>query len=262
MIPTLLAHLLILGQFGMGPGPGTPHVAALNPTIVGAWPVNDGSGSTVADVSGNANNIAVAGTPLWQSNSGLPGTTIFWQALCTPGCHANNFAQASSATLTNFTGSSAFSVAAWIATTATTSQVFLSTLKTTGNFQGWELGSDVTGPLRLSFYLINSVGGNTYLLVNGSTTLSTGALFYVVSTYDGSGSASGVKLYVNGVAETMTTVHNTFSGSAANAVPVLMGTRTDSTSPMSGPIAFAEVYSSVLTSTQVAAYYAAGPGIH
>jgi hypothetical protein len=56
------------------------------------------------------------------------------------------------------------------------------------------------------------ITGSSIYSGQGSTVLSNGGTYSIIATYDGSGAGSGIKLYVNGVAETMTA-----SGSGANA---------------------------------------------
>lgn len=53
--------------------------------------------------------------------------------------------------------------------------------------------------------IIGDFPNNKYLGVYGSTNLNDGAYHTVAATYDGSGVVAGVKLYVDGAAETMTT---------------------------------------------------------
>lgn len=220
---------------------------------LGAWPMNEGTGLLLHDTSGNANNATIntAGAVTWQANAGLPGTTPLW--------NGTGNALAASASQTSFTGATPFSVSAWVNIPAPlTNQVFLSTLDTAGGtFKGWEMQ---TGSLGFGFFLINTFPSSA-IQVNTST-LAPSALHYLVATYDGSQTAAGVKLYVDGALGTMAIGNDTFTASASNGLPMRVGARNDGTLELSGAMAFAEVYSCVLTPTQVAANNAAGPGIY
>lgn len=58
--------------------------------------------------------------------------------------------------------------------------------------------------------------------VHGSTVLIDGVPYFILLTYDGSGSAAGFQFYVNGVAETMTVVAAMVAGAVTNG-PLLVG---------------------------------------
>lgn len=72
------------------------------------------------------------------------------------------------------------------------------------NFAGYEMWID--GPTGLLIIrLINDFTNGKYLDVTGSTNLVDGKQHFVCGTYDGSGLAAGVRLYVDGAPETLTT---------------------------------------------------------
>jgi hypothetical protein len=251
----VIASLSLLGaQWGMGPGPGISHAAGLNPCIVSSWPMTDGSGTDLADTSLHSNQLDVtSGSLTWASHAGFPGTTPAWSST-----------QATSHTpsVANFNGSTAFSVSAWINPSSVTGeQALLGNLhQTFGSFTGWELALEGN---TIGFNLISSAPGSDFLGVTGTTTtLSTGSLYYLVVTYDGSKSPSGVKLYVNGTLQTNSVFRNSLSGSTASSLAVFAGAREANGAPYTGVMAFGEVYNCVVTSTQVSNYYAGGPGIY
>jgi hypothetical protein len=93
--------------------------------------------------------------------------------------------------------------------------------------------------------------------------LGTGSRHYLVITCDGSQTAAGVIAYIDGtVAGAFTPVHNSLTLTAASGLPVTLGARINGTVPLTGAMAFAEIYNCVLTPTQIATYYASGPGIY
>lgn len=114
----------------------------------------------------------------------------------------------------------AFSFAAWVKTDYTTAtQVVFSTFNTGG--KGIEFQITTAGKIRL--YILQS--GTDYILVTGNTTVSGGATWrHIACTYDGSGRAKGVKLYVNGSSETVTydsdtLVNGKFTYGGAKLIP-------------------------------------------
>lgn len=80
-------------------------------------------------------------------------------------------------------------------------------------FAGWQLmiGSTYSNTVRFRI-----TGASGFIDTHGSTALVNGNAYAITVTYDGSGSASGVQIYINGVAETMTVVTNTATGAVAN----------------------------------------------
>jgi hypothetical protein len=224
-------------------------------TGIAGWRMNEGSGLTLNDIGGSSDNatISASGAVTWQSNAGFAGTTPLW--------NGSGNAVASSTTLTNFDGTTAFSVAAWIKTSSTSEEAFMGTLNASaGNYQGWEIQKRSSGG-QLLFFLINNYPTN-YVSVYGSTVIDNGSLHYVVATYDGSRTAAGVKLYVDGSLETMTVVSNNLSATSANSLPARFGARNNASDEYTGVLAFTEIWNSVLTSTQVSTFYAAGPQLN
>jgi hypothetical protein len=65
------------------------------------------------------------------------------------------------------------------------------------------------------------------LLASGSTVLQTGIPYIIQVTYDGSNTSAGIQAYINGVAETMTSVQNTAipSGTLVANGPLSIGSK-------------------------------------
>jgi len=252
----LTALLLLSGQYT--PAGSVFTHSALNPCLVSAWAMNEGSGLTLYDTSTGGTNTATINTGAsvtWQSNAGLPGTTPLW--------NGTGYALATSTTLTNFTGTTPFSVTAWVKLSALgTGETFISTLDASGGtFRGWELSKANTADGEgLQFFLINTYSSNT-LQVQGNAAMTTG-LSYVVATYDGSRTSAGIKLYINGANQSFSAPVNSLSATIASGLPVRFGARNNGSSELTGALAFAEVYNCVLTPTQITTYNAAGPGIY
>lgn len=251
----VLALLLLLsGQYNPA-GPVFGHSISRNPCLVGGWPANEGSGATFHDVSSNANDIVAShpGNYVWGANAGFPGSSL----TVVPGGGADSTISGP----TDFTGTTPFSVYAWIKLTATGQQVFLSTILTPV-FNGWELGTGTSGTNQLDFLLINNISGNQ-IQVHGSTNIQDGARHFVLATYDGSQNASGVKLYVDGVADTVTATANALTGSIASGRTMAFGYRKSDSVPVNnGVLNSAAVYNCIITPTQATSYNASGPGVN
>jgi hypothetical protein len=93
-------------------------------------------------------------------------------------------------------------------------------------FPGWETYIDSSGKLHVR--LIHDIS-TSFVGVSGSTNVIDGNWHVLVSTWDGSGSASGVKLYVDGVAETLSTESDTLGGQSivGGTQTLLVGNQTN-----------------------------------
>ena len=123
------------------------------------------------------------------------------------------------------------------------------------------MGAGTWGSGQLDFWISHHVSSNA-IEVSGSTNIRNTGRHYVVATYDGSQTAVGVKLYVDGTAETVSTTSNNLTLSAATGAALDLGTRPADSNSMTGILGYVEIYNCVLTSTQVSTYNAAGPGIY
>ena len=120
---------------------------------------------------------------------------------------------------------------------------------------GWFIGIDnggIGGPafggrLGLFFFAAN----NLTLGVETTVSVTDGGWHLVAATYDGSGLASGVKLYVDGVAlATTSLVDKVSTGSILNTGPLTVGAGSDGSSAFEGNINEAAVFGVALTSAQ------------
>jgi hypothetical protein len=225
----------------------------LLPTVLllSAWPMNEGSGLTFFDAAGGGNNQTIAASSgSWGTVVGFPGTVFTF----------NGTGGSTGATnaLTNFTGTTPFSVSMWIIPTSGGAFTpILSTIQGSSPFTGWDLG-EISGALQ--FRLINTYPSN-YLRVMQAA-LPVGSLTYVVVTYDGSQHAAGVSIYYNGTAQTTTIPSDTLTGTIANANTVEVGMDRAGDLHLATTMAFVEIYNVVLSQARISANYALGPGIY
>lgn len=224
-----------------------------------AWPSTEASGLLIHDVSGNNNTATIsgAGAVTWESNAGLPGITPFWLG--------TGDAQATSATLTNFDGTKAFSAGIWIANDSSTTSTYLSSLNAgAGSFQGWEISKDSVG--RLVFFLINTYPGNAIETHTTAAAITGSGRHYMLVSYapqvDGSMKAAGVAVCVDGLNQPLTSVHDTLTATSANGIPLFFAARSDLSAPYHGAMAFVEMYPYVVPTTQCAINSALGPAIY
>ena len=92
---------------------------------------------------------------------------------------------------------SAFSVGAWVNMTDATSSTILSKIHAGGNTREWEFMFDGSDQLKLRFY-DESVSGNPDIFTAASAATSQGVWAFVVATYNGDETPSGINLYEGG----------------------------------------------------------------
>ena len=101
-----------------------------------------------------------------------------------------------------FEYNSTFSISFWAKwTTASIMDLVAKQADTT--FQGYAVYADASG--HVGCQLVNTVGGNLYLDVVTTTTYKDGVWHHICVTYDGSHTAAGVLIYVDGTSQTKTT---------------------------------------------------------
>jgi hypothetical protein len=257
----VLGVLLMLGQVMQQPIVDTAS-GGLNPCLVSAWAMNEGSGSTFNSFPGTPSNTATigGGAVTWTANAIKSGVTSpVWTG-------SGGGAEATSTTLTNFSNTQAFSVSIWVNFADNNEISFMNTLNATGGtYQGWELEKQPSTSSQandLTAFLFNNYGSANYIQVSINTTISNSTLHYLVMTYSGSGTAAGVKLYVDGVQGTNIVVQDSLSATIASGIPVWFAVRNDGTDPYNAASGYAEAYNCAITAGQISTYYAQGPGIY
>ncbi len=220
------------------------------------WPMNEGAGNNFNDLSGLSNTAAAGGTVTWSAG---PGT-------CFVCAHFDGSFDTLSANHTRFdpdTGDP-FSVSAWVSfdTLTTDSAVVVAQLGT-GN-RGWFLfrngnGAGMGQANRWVVGLQDNGAATAATAVFGDA-VSAATMYHVVWTVSDA-TVGGMKLYVNGVEETIfATLQNDLSGSMQTGQSVYLGSWTAGTTQRNiGYQAGTSLYNRVLTQAEVSALYAAGP---
>ena len=88
-------------------------------------------------------------------------------------------------------------------------------------YQGYELWIDDNGDLRVR--IMSSFLANQYIDVAGSTNVADGQMHFIGASYDGSSTAAGVALYVDGVREQSAVLSDSLVGSSASNGPMIIG---------------------------------------
>lgn len=264
MIPKLINSLLIAivlfvqgvgGKSGVGGKGGFGgRISTLNSCLVSGWPMNEGTGLTLNDVSGNSNTATI------NSGSALTWTTgALTSGVSSPVWNGTGQAVATSTTLTSFSNTSPFSVLFWINAGGIASPTYIpvNALGAGPNFTGWYIALDQSGGSWQFQFTLENNGSNGITVTATSNPFMDGNTNLMAVTYDGSSNASGVTLYVKGVAVTSPVVRqNNLSASSASATPVTIAALTAAAgggSNFVGTLGYVAIYNCALTSAQITA---------
>ena len=170
---------------------------------VGAWNPGLGpSGLMLRDWSGRKNHGVLTSGPVWSTSTGR-------QALSLDG--VDDFVACSSIGL-KFQETSPYSISAWIRTAASGGNYVIASTWQYGVNKGWRL---IIQGRKLDAGLFDLTGGSARRVV-GTTIIDDLSWHHVVSTYDGSSSANGYTLYVDGKQESLSIFQNTSPGTLDN----------------------------------------------
>jgi hypothetical protein len=122
----------------------------------------------------------------------------------------------------NFERTSTFSLECWFKTSVNINS-FFTKIQQTGNNTGFGLGANNTG--KINFSLVSTP--LSALSVETTAAFTDGNWHHVVCTYNGSSSAAGVEIYVDGVEQGLTTIFNTLSASTVNTESLFLGASLD-----------------------------------
>ena len=131
---------------------GTANYAAavVSNTPYAYWHLNETSGTTAADSSGNGRNGTYAHAILGQAGPQPPSFPGFWATNLAAGFNGTN-SGVSCGTAASLSGATDFSVTAWIKTTATSNGVVIQQRDGSGNGYNGEYGLSVNGTV--NFYV-------------------------------------------------------------------------------------------------------------
>lgn len=152
----------------------------------------------------------------------------------------------------NGTTDSPFSISAWVKIGQTTAQGIVTKYGSSSSTREY-LFYTTGGKLRLLF-IDASNGANNF--ATGTTTLSTNTWYHVACTYDGRGGSTaynGMTLYINGVAESVTTIGGSYSAMSNTTAMVQIGKY--STNELLGNVDEVAIFNSELSQSDITAIY-------
>ena len=224
-----------------------------NESLEGEWLLDEGAGTLATDTSGNWNNGTLTNGPTW--NIGMSGTAVRLDGV-------NDYIPIANEDHFDYEYTDHFSLEAWVRTTNTADDDFIMAKhQDSPPYRGFLLSIDNQGTYgapgdgNLDFSLQNNYIGNSFIIVEGPTKLNDGIWHHVAATYNGSGWASGIELFVDGRLESKVVITDQLGGTILNDVPLTIGSRNAASVPFKGTIDEARIWSRVLSSNEVSEYY-------
>jgi hypothetical protein len=217
---------------------------------LGFWPLN----GNPSDISGHGNNGTLMNGAFF---SNLFTSPVGPQSLVVNGANNQFVVMPGSSTLFNLGGLHPLTAIAWVKTVRQGNGVMTLVGKGDATGTGWVMdidngdSSDPSSSGRLVF--IFGVANNPTLLVEAPQSKNDGGWHMLAATYDGSGSASGVKLYIDGLIATNLSVgaDKISSGSILNSAPLSIGALPDQSDQFDGSISGVAVFGTALTPAQI-----------
>ena len=210
---------------------------------------------------GNANDIQGDNDGLL--HNGVTFTTgIVEQAFSFDG--VDDFVEVTNEASFDFERTDAFTIEAWIKTSSDEILNIVSKMSDSPPSRGFQLikhrSSD--GFLnRLHFFLTHSQFGtasDNMIRLSGTTDITDGNWHHLAVTYDGSSTAAGVLMYVDGVLEPKLVTHDNLTETIQNDLPLQISGREGSNTVFNGLIEEVAIFDRVLSLTEIQAIYTAG----
>ena len=235
--------------------------------LVGEWLMDEGSGNDVSDSSSQGNDGDMSGhAASWirpraidstsNSNTGIREGSM---AAAVDGKidgadefdGTDDYVNINDDGNMNFERTDNFSGSAWIKLKNIGTNKVIFSRRQSSDTRGYVFY--VTANDELEVVLQNTNGNR--IRTAGGTALSAGVWYYVVLSYDGSSSWSGVKLYVDGIEETEVNVQDTLSATIQSTGDFQIGDQTVLSLPMNGTIGEVRISNSVRSASWINASY-------
>lgn len=151
----------------------------------------------------------------------------------------------------NFDNTSTFTIEGWVQwnTTTSTSTIFAK-MANAMPYRGYNVLISPTGDVQ--FQLISNWSTDAFEVFTTSTPFADNQYHHLAVSYDGSSDASGVVIYVDGIAQPLNITLNNLSNSTSNTVPASIGTRFGSSNMiMNGSLDEIRVWNTLRTQTEI-----------
>ncbi len=207
--------------------------------LVGYWTFDEGSGTRANDSSGNGNNGTIYGAS-WTDDA-VSGKALDFDGVDDV---------VSMGDVLGFERTDSWTISAWIKTSDSHHGAVVS--KIGAGARGYDLfviGGGYGPPGDLAVHIIHAWGGDA-IRKYSDMRVDNGSWYHVAYTYDGSSSATGVNIYIDGVLHNGIATHTSVSNSITNPSSFRIGGR-EGVQLFRGLIDEARIYNRVLSPTEI-----------
>jgi hypothetical protein len=214
--------------------------------IVAHVPLNEGTGSEVTGVCGATKTFKATGEVSWKPDGKIGPAPVM---------KPNGTFDIGSAG--DFEKNQAFSYGAWVrAGKVGMSGGILARMDEKGGFRGWDL---FQGDRNYAVHIVNTWPGDALKVSTKKPSIRPGVWQHVFVTYDGSGKAQGVKMYIDGVDTELKIEVNALKGSIKTTTPTRIGQRSHVQVFHEGSVQDVRIYERKLTPAEVMTISKVGP---
>src|SRR3989338_3424805 len=244
-----LSFFILIFAFYILALPKQASAAVSNLGLVGYWSMNEGTGTVAGDASGNNNRGILTNGPTWVD--GKRGKALNFDG-------SNDFVNVANESNFDFERTQSFTLAAWVkrSSIGTYDIIIQKNINDGSTYRGWAF--QITSGNKLHVEILNNNAGGNLVSVDGGTSLSANVWYHALATYDGSSTASGIKMYLNGVLETNTVITNALSATILNNEAVRIANWSGDTSLFGGLIDEVRVYKRALSAAEIQSLYKSG----
>lgn len=211
----------------------------LKSKTVGHWRLNESSGTNAVDSSGNGNDGTTINMEDADWVSGKLNNALRFDG-------TNEYVNCGD--IANFTKCCPFSTSSWVKFTSAATQIIVSRQEVGGGKPGWSI---LPSGGSINVLIINSTTSNNRIQVQTGRTLNDGLWHHVVTTYDGSETAAGVHMYIDGEDATLVTIYDNLRNDIVNSADCNIGSRDNGSNPFDGDIDDVHIFGRELSQSDV-----------
>lgn len=214
--------------------------------MIAHLPLNEGVGSEVTGVCGATKTFKALGEVSWKPDGKIGPAPVM---------KPNGTFEIGD--VGDFEKNQAFSYGAWVrAGKVGMSGGILARMDEKGGFRGWDLYQN---DRNYSVHIVNTWPNDALKVSTRKPSIRPGVWQHVFVTYDGSGQAQGVKLYIDGVDTPLTIDANALKGSIKTKTPTRVGQRSHVQVFHEGSVQDVRIYDRKLAAADIGAIAKVGP---
>ena len=202
-----------------------------------------GSGTSITDLGGNGVVGTLTNGPTFNSTNN--GIIVFDDA--------NDYINFGNTSILNFEWNDPHSIEVWLKRSNSGASYIVGKNESSGNYRGTEFTFNGSNFIQYVIRNTNSTGNRLFSIT--SSTYNDGLWHQFVVTYDGSGNASGIGIYIDTVSDVSIVNSGNITGGTTSTAKAVIGARNGVANYFGGNIAIVKYYNKVLTSQEILQNY-------